>query len=388
MEEKVEKKREIFIDFFRAICILFVLLGHRTILPDNIGIFVLPGFFIASGYTFRPSKDNFKTFFVKKLKRLMVPFWIAMGIYVGIEIARGYIFGYGNWQFLFPGLLGATYGSFVNLPSIGEFGKFIAECLPQKTQTPGYLDIILSMSCHLWFLPALFSADILLYFYFKYRPDRVWLDILAVLGFLLLCGIETIPGMIQLPVGLGRGFYAAACMIAGYYMKKTELFTSKRLPWQITLLILAIIPSVVSVVYPGYAGRGFVRSSYGEPMFLGVIVTYICGLSFSYIVMYASYWLSKIKDNPISRMFAFVGANSMDIYLWHFLAFFITDLFMVLVLKAPTHFDKFYMEMFDGTETLYRVISVIITYAALGLYSYIKIKVKSNIKAKKLQAAQ
>lgn len=69
-----EKKREVFLDFFRAVCLLFVMIDHRSLLTVSIGVFVLTGFFIASGYTFKGNTGDFKTFLINKIKRLLIPF--------------------------------------------------------------------------------------------------------------------------------------------------------------------------------------------------------------------------------------------------------------------------------------------------------------------------
>lgn len=385
-KETKSKQREIFLDFFRAVCLLFVMIDHRSLLTVSIGVFVLTGFFIASGYTFKSNTGDFKAFFIKKVKRLLVPFWICSIVMGCVELIRAPIIGYGDASIIAPVGVTAVYGSFVNLPSIGSFGEFLAKAVAYNNKVPGILNLILPTDCHLWFLPALFSAEMVMFLIFKFRKNKWWFDITAIVILLLLAGIETIPNMPQLPYGLGRGFFAAALMLMGYRMKQANLFTSKMLKWQLILLALAIGPAVCSVIFK-YDGRGLIRSIYGEPMFLGVFITYICGLSFAYIVMYLMYWLGKIPSNPVSSVLSFAGRNTMDVYLWHMLVYFVGDMFMIYVLKATATPNVFYVELFDNNHFVYRWLIVFIAYATVLGYVLLKNLIKTKINNRKTQLA-
>lgn len=299
-----------------------------------------------------------------------------------VELIRAPIIGYGDVSILAPAGVTTVYGSLTNIPSIGSFGEFLRKASSYKPQSTLLLDLILPTNCHLWFLPALFSAEIVMYFYFKFRKNTWWCDLTAIVVLLLLAGIETIPNMIQLPYGLGRGFFAAALMLMGYRMKQANLFTPKMLKWQLIFLVLAICPAVCSVVFK-YDGKGLIKSFYGDPMFLGVFITFICGLSFAYIVMYLMYWIAKIPKNPVFTALSFAGRNTMDVYLWHMLVYFIGDMFMIYVLKATTSPNVFYVELFDGHYFLYRWLIVFIAYATILCYVFIKGIIKKKIAMRK-----
>lgn len=376
------KKREVFLDFFRAVCLLFVMIDHRSLLTVSIGVFVLTGFFIASGYTFKEKTGDFKTFLINKIKRLLVPFWIGSIVFACVEVIRAPIIGYGDVSVLAPAGVTTVYGSLTNIPSIGSFGEFLRKVSSYKPQSTSLLDLILPTSCHLWFLPALFSAEMIMYLYFKFRKNNWIYDITAIVVLLLLAGIETIPNMIQLPYGLGRGFFAAAFMLIGFRMKQAKLFTPEKLKWQLIFLALAIAPTVCSIVFK-YDGRGLIKSFYGEPMFLGVFITYICGLSFAYIVMYLMYWLAKIPKNPIYNVLSYAGRNTMDVYLWHMLVYFIGDMFMIYVLKAQPTPNQFFVELFDGHYFVYRWLIIFIAYASILCYVYVKNLIKNKIAVKR-----
>lgn len=79
----MEKKRIIWVDILKYICIMFVMMSHLETDNQILRSFYLPvyltGFFFASGYTYF-HKEGFGTFFVKKVKGLFVP-WLILSIF-------------------------------------------------------------------------------------------------------------------------------------------------------------------------------------------------------------------------------------------------------------------------------------------------------------------
>lgn len=81
--------RIISLDIARAICIILVVIGHYV--PDNspawyvmlhdiIYTFHMPLFMFVSGYVYMITKKNigYKSFLIKKIKRLMIPYFVLL----------------------------------------------------------------------------------------------------------------------------------------------------------------------------------------------------------------------------------------------------------------------------------------------------------------------
>ena len=71
----MSQKRIEFIDLAKGICILCIVLGHIGIDTTIPGItnFVMPVFFVLSGLFFKDN-EGVKTFTIKKINKLLVPF--------------------------------------------------------------------------------------------------------------------------------------------------------------------------------------------------------------------------------------------------------------------------------------------------------------------------
>ena len=77
-----EKKRELWADYAKGICILLVFIGHSDAIPQAVRIFIylfhMPMFFFCMGY-YSSTAGTFGVFVKKRFRQLMVPFF-AYGI--------------------------------------------------------------------------------------------------------------------------------------------------------------------------------------------------------------------------------------------------------------------------------------------------------------------
>lgn len=374
----MNKERLDYIDYVKAICIFWVLMEHRLLRPDGVGAFMIPAFFIVAGYTYSPGTAGFMDYAIRRGKRLLVPYWIMMAFYAVVEAVRAPLFGYAGADIIIPALIPALYGSSRNLPCIGEFGQYVLNIMSYKPQVPGFIDMILPSNCFMWFLPAMFSANIVFYFVSKYRKNTRWYDGLAIFGLLALTSLETLPGMIQLPYGLGRGFMGAAFMLLGLKLRETDYPADNHMTGQLLCLCIAIPISVLSVVYE-YDCLGFVVSYYGAHLPVDVFISFICGTAFSYVVIFICKLISKAPVKPLCSFLSLAGSNSMGLYLWHMLIFFLGDLFMVFGMKETLSPGFFFMECFAGKCFAYRWLMVILAYVFLTGIAYLR--KKNNIKS-------
>lgn len=102
-QSQVKKKRIVFIDIAKAICIILVVIGHYV--PDNspnwyvtlhdmIYTFHMPLFMFASGYVYIATKKDvaYGAFLLKKVRRLMIPYISTSVIVITIKlITQGHL---------------------------------------------------------------------------------------------------------------------------------------------------------------------------------------------------------------------------------------------------------------------------------------------------------
>ena len=97
--------RESWLDIAKCFCIVLVVLSHTSIRIPIVtflgGMFFIPLFFVAAGYTYRNKGESFKAFALDKAKRLLIPYFICNILLVGyFTVASG---------FSKPALLGIFY---------------------------------------------------------------------------------------------------------------------------------------------------------------------------------------------------------------------------------------------------------------------------------------
>ncbi|MCC8073381.1 MAG: acyltransferase family protein [Clostridiales bacterium] len=160
------KQRERFIDIARGIAMLLVILGHCSLTPDTLKwwlySFHIPLFFALSGLVFNPEKYvKFKDFLKSRVKSLLIPyFFLSIVLWFITTIVRH------NSSFLSRE---ATYVKFI--------GIFVAH----RNSTYYFA---------LWFVLALFLAEILFYFIVKLTKKNVYaliasMIVLSVGGYVL-----------------------------------------------------------------------------------------------------------------------------------------------------------------------------------------------------------
>lgn len=140
-------ERIFWVDNAKGIAILFVVLGHVSYLPDTIHkiiySFHMPLFFILSGIFLDNGiiKTPFKTFLFKKLRTLMVPFFVF-------------------------GIINVLYFYFINRFSLSGAKPF------------NIVDTIMDSLLFLrhsgkWFLCSLFFSQIILYCIYKWKLNTL-----------------------------------------------------------------------------------------------------------------------------------------------------------------------------------------------------------------------
>jgi len=197
----MEKKRIVWIDIMKYVCIMLVMLSHwessSRILRYIYTPVFLTGFLFASGYTY-VNKGSFKDFFIKKIRGLFVP-WLIFSLF-NIFLAR--------------------------IISFKEHNPLLEDIKLNFMQIRGNGD-------GMWFVAALFVAYIPFYFVVrsyeknKEKSNSEW--ILLLILFVSSCVFDvykqyTNPDIfpwksIYLPWHLEYVCYAMLWMVAGYLFK-------------------------------------------------------------------------------------------------------------------------------------------------------------------------
>lgn len=90
--------RIVYLDIAKAICIILVVIGHYSpdgcpewwmAVHDFIYTFHMPLFMFASGFVYIATKrdgEKYRHFIMKKVKRLMIPYFVVSAIVIGIKL--------------------------------------------------------------------------------------------------------------------------------------------------------------------------------------------------------------------------------------------------------------------------------------------------------------
>ncbi len=208
----MKKKRLCYVDIARAFAIISIVLGHTIVHSEHLGTlfkllysFHIALFFMISGFIFK-IKDNesFLSFFKRKFLRIMIPYFI--------------------WAlaFLIPYMLfGGSIGNKLDVPSSFNLKTMLFNTLYGN----GNMNA-LKQNTALWFLPALFSMEIIYYFIIKFLKKhndvkiKVFVPIIIVAGFLSDIFLNK---FIILPFGINTVLNIGVFFYVGYLLKEFNI---------------------------------------------------------------------------------------------------------------------------------------------------------------------
>lgn len=376
MKEKIQ-----FINYAKAISIILVLTSHLGYnLPHFFLLFFMPVFFVCSGYVFQLNEQNFGSYVKKKSKRLLFPFWQAMLIYTVMDLFRAHYYGFAPASTVIKyGLTETVYGSGM-FPVIGKWGNILAKINPWAELTPPPVDIILPSNCHLWFLPAMFSACCIYYPFAKYKESikGIW-KFLLILLILAIAGIETLPGFGQLPYGFGRGCIGAVCIMFGNWLREKKFFEQENKIRQLIMFSAGFVVSIITLRF-GATSESMVISYYGPYPFVSVFLTAIGGCASSLVFLILCKFIEKIPFNRLKKILSEIGNNSMSIYLWQFIIFNIADFIFLLLTGIDLEPVSFYMIVVSPRYFWYKLPLLFLTISSLTYYSLWKEQTAGKLK--------
>ncbi len=317
-EEKVikSKKRIEWIDYARAIAIILVIVGHAipeyNLDMENMRIIIysmhMPIFFILSGYTFHFDENKkLKDIFIKKVKRLLVPY-IGFCFLITLCHLAEVVILHRESKF---------FGFFMGMDGIVN-----TLCMTTK-----------SAYSNLWFLPCILVAECLLYLVFKYVKKDKYRAIFCVVPSIIVLVLSIKQYLPALPFCFETALFSLAYLYFGYILNKSKVFSMKNNYIMYTTGIIFIIVSIISIYCLKTETASFYNLQIQNPIIF--LVTSITGSLFVMTVC------QKIKNQ---NWLQYIGKNTLYIYGFHFIAQNIIGI-MVGILPNITKFSYIFLIM-------------------------------------------
>ena len=373
-----------YVDYAKALCIIIVVFIHTGFSAlNNIILFAMPLFFMATGYTFSLGKRSARESIAIRFKTIMVPYFLLMLFYTLLEMLRATLFEYGNASIAFPSILNTVYGSGV-VPFDNGIFEELKVIMSFKAQPQTGVDLILPTNCHLWFLPAMFSAYTIFVLTVNATRRNHLIKILTVCCLLLVAASEVVFTQLwQLPFGLGRGALGAAFMLFGFWIKDYKALENKsKLYFVATNLLAAVI--FVGALLSGSNGSAFVRSVYGPYGALSVFISFIGGAAGIWLLLSLCIGIENLPLQKLKSFLSFIGKSAMTVYAWHMAVKFIFDAFYLCVIKKSDFslLDEYNMGLMPQSSTWFMIFEAVSVIAICLLLS----KLKQIIISKKQKA--
>lgn len=276
-------KRIEWVDIVKYICIIFVMVHHleggSEVLYTFYASFFLKAFFFTAGYVYRHTND-FKGFFIKKVKGLFVP-WLIFSI-LNILLSQ--------------------------VLSFNEHGDLLTELGWNMLQIRNHGDGI-------WFVAALFVTFIPFYFMIKWSDDAsknrgiTAIVICFFLSFGSLAYTKLMnPTLLpwngaELPWHLEYIFQAMLFMVLGYYFRKEFEAKFDKYNTKVNRICLAVV--YLALIYLPHAfGIEF-------PVIIDMIYQYVRELAGVLLIV------AVCKVMKTNRYISYVGQNTLIYFALH-----------------------------------------------------------------------
>lgn len=278
-----EKKRVLFIDYFKALLMILVIMGHINFANTGIKAWIysfhMPAFFFVSGMVLNFAPQSNKVGIIKYVDRLIVPFFLWAMVFA---------------SFTYPNLLRIIYGSYSSIAQAGALTS-------------------------LWFLPVLFLAVLMLNLMEKFFNigSAIWIEIVCII---LAFGVGFALPHIKTgyPWSVNVSFIALGFMLLGRLSKTTAFrfkdFCFKRRSWGLIMcFVMAILCLSVTFIYQfNLTEKGFIlmgNARYGNPL---LFVS--CAIFGILMTMFLSLFIETVLNGRKLGLLSFVGQNTLCIF--------------------------------------------------------------------------
>lgn len=297
------------VDLAKTLGMALVVLGHCSGYGENdlsVGIrnfiyqFHIPLFFFLSGFCFNPSED-WRTFIIKKMRRLYLPFIVSNFIFFGIFIIAHWLAG--------------------EKPILIDVVKHSLKLIMGIAVTP--------LGGATWFLIILLWAlvlfkglqTLLMLANFNHKRDY-YLSIWALSAVLGIVGT-----LYTFPLGFDKAFVALFFVCTGHLTCIFKVYIDKVIRWKY-LPILLVSGVVLIFILSLKTHPDLTRHDYG-----GNPLIYF---SSSLTGIFTTFFIcSRIADKPIFRKLSDWGKDTLAILIGHFLAFKAVTAIQLIVFQLP-----------------------------------------------------
>lgn len=281
------------IDICRGICILLVIIGHQL---QNQGLvstmqiiysFHMPLMFIISGFFIK--KENNCKFIQKKMKRLLVPYFLGTIVMCIVEMLQQLMQRQSVLNILLHDMFIIIYGS----------GNGHGSFLYIKNLQIGTRDEI----GMLWFLLALFWGSIIVQLVLESKKTEIYLLIISLAGYFS-------SRIVWLPFSIQNGCACSIWIYFGYIIRNRKYIGKiTYLYKKIEVLIIGGGCWGISILW----GKTYLFENYLK---LGIIEV-IGAIFASGIVYICAKWLEN-NTKHINKFLQWVGMNTIVFYILHF----------------------------------------------------------------------
>lgn len=281
-------KRECFVDIAKSIGIFLVVLGHTEINPDLktfIYSFHMPLFFIISGFLLK-TESSFKEFFIKRFKRLMIPYFVfsfltyLFWVFVTGRHGIGLVSEIGYLKPIIGTLVGLSHNDF------------------------------LVHNISLWFLYVLFQIELIYFFVSKVKNQVLLFSIPIIFSFIGY--LITSVFHLRIIYGFEKVLIAQIFYFVGFILKKSNFIVSlKRLNIYkiITLSILFFIINQYLIKINGFVD--LVGNLFGK----NLLIYYLNGFIGSFMIIFLSFIFEKLGLGM--KIFELVSKSTLYILGFH-----------------------------------------------------------------------
>ena len=285
-----KKDRELWLDIAKFFCIALVVINHMNISIPLVsffgGMFYMPLFFVAAGYTYRNKGEKFLEFVKGKAKRLLIPYAICnVFLFAFFTILNG--------KLSKPGLLGLFY----------------SRSQLMRNGTVWNMSLMSSLNAPTWFLTCMFVC----YCFYRLidqkftdtKSRRIAIACAMAVGVL----IRTVSPVLM-PWSIENALFFLGYIEVGRALKEGSLAWLRSNEWIYANLLVAF----VALCYiQGLANVSI--SEYGRSM----ILYFFTGSVGSILCMKLGE-LTEKYFKVLAKPMAFVGRHTLPILCWHLLA--------------------------------------------------------------------
>jgi fucose 4-O-acetylase-like acetyltransferase len=294
-----------FINVAKAFAIFLVAMSHLPV-PHNFYVylnsFLMPLFFMITGYLTTFGDMPFKKMLLKKAKRLLLPYYIfatitfAFWFFIGKNYGDDAASEHNTWQY-FLGLVFAV---------------------PTKA--------FMGFNLPIWFLPTLFCSECLFYVGTKVFKKQLPLFVFLCLGIGILLKEYDVC---RLPFGIDLSLFALLFIQIGQWLQNGQVFEKYISKLSLGLkaglcLLFLVISYYISRINDTHSAVSMV-----DRIFNNYFLFLVGGLSGSLFLLYGSSCFPKI------HLFDFFGRNTIVILGFHIMTLGIVKGIQVFLLQIP-----------------------------------------------------